>query len=115
MALNDKYTWGDFLKAHPEVKKKKVKRTSPEGEKAFKAAFKIFAKEFLKQRVAKLKKEEDRVAKLHKELVGALKSVDGKKWHLKSKRLNQQIGRLDAYTAKLKAAEKRTAELTKKI
>lgn len=115
MALADKYTWGDFLKAHPDLKKKKIKRTSPEGEKAFKAAFKTFAKEFLKHRVANLKKEEERVAKTHKELVGALKNVDGRKWHLKSKRLNRQIGRMDAYTARLKTAEKRTAELTKKI
>lgn len=115
MSLASKYTWGDFLKAYPDHKKKKIKRTSPEGEKVFKAAFKTFAKEFLKSRAAVLKREEERVAKTHEELVGALKKVDGKKWHLKAKRLNKEIGRLDAYAARLKLAEKNAVELTKKI
>ncbi len=56
MSLNHKFTWGDFLKQNPELKKKKIKRTSPEGEKAFQAAFKDFSKVFLKEREDRLKK-----------------------------------------------------------
>lgn len=63
MSLNQKYTWGDFLKAHPEYKQKKIKRTSKEGQKAFEAAYKQHAKEYLKGRLAKiddcLKKKKD--------------------------------------------------------
>lgn len=54
MSLNQKYTWGDFLKAHPEYKQKKIKRTSKEGQKAFDAAYKQHVKEYLKDRLAKV-------------------------------------------------------------
>ena len=56
MSLAHKFTWGDFLKKNPELKKKKLKRTSPEGDKAFQAAFKDFSKVFLKEREDRLKK-----------------------------------------------------------
>ena len=38
MSVNQKYTWHDFLKEHPEHKEKSTKRTSPEGKKAFESA-----------------------------------------------------------------------------
>lgn len=52
MSLHQKYTWHDFLKEHPE--KKGVKRTSSEGQKAFDAAYKKFAKAYLKGRLEEL-------------------------------------------------------------
>ncbi len=58
MSLNQKYTWARFLKDHPEHKEKKTKRTSKEGQKAFDAAFKQHAKEYLKERLAKIEKEQ---------------------------------------------------------
>lgn len=51
MALNQQYTWKDFLAQHPDLKAKKIKRTSEEGQKAFEAAFKKHVKEFLKTRL----------------------------------------------------------------
>lgn len=115
MSLEHKFTWGEFLKKNPEFKKKGTKRTSPEGTKAFKAAFKEFAKTFLKNRQGAIKKEKERASKNKKELVTRLKGVDGRKWHLKAKKLNQEIGRYDSYLAKLEKAEKRTTALTKEI
>ncbi len=51
MALNQKFTWADFLKANPDFKTKKIKRTSDEGKKAFEAAYKKHIKEYLKGRM----------------------------------------------------------------
>ena len=115
MSLAHQFTWGDFLKKHPEFKKKKLKRTSPEGEKAFKVAFKEFARNFLKDREAKIKKEKERTTKEKNALVAKLKAVDGKKWHLKAKKLNERIGRFDAYLSRLENIQKKTTGLAKSI
>lgn len=63
MSLSKKYTWADFLKANPEYKTKKTKRTSKEGAKAFETAYKVHAKEYLKARLAKIDKEAARCPK----------------------------------------------------
>ncbi|PIR16333.1 MAG: hypothetical protein COV46_08790 [Deltaproteobacteria bacterium CG11_big_fil_rev_8_21_14_0_20_49_13] len=63
MSLSKKYTWADFLKANPEHKAKKTKRTSKEGAKAFEAAYKQHVKEYLKARMAKIDKESARCPK----------------------------------------------------
>ncbi|MBI5299204.1 MAG: hypothetical protein HY877_02760 [Deltaproteobacteria bacterium] len=115
MSLAQQFTWNDFLKKNPDFKKKNVKRTSPEGEKAFKAAFKEYAKTFIKEREAKIKKEKERVTKDKNTLVTKLKAVDGGKWHLKAKKLNEKIGRFDAYLSKLETLQKKTIQLAKTI
>lgn len=115
MGLAHKYTWQDFLKAHPDLKQKKVKRNSPEGDKAYKAAFKVFAKNYLKERTANIEKEKERAAKSKTALVERLKAVDGKKWHLKAKDLNEKIGRFDSYLARLGRWQESTKELAKKV
>lgn len=115
MSIAQKFTWGDFLKQNPALKEKKVKRTSPEGEKAYQAAFKKFAKEHLKARDEGIKKETDRVNKTKKDLLGRLKKVDGNKWHLKAKTLNKKIGRFDAYLARLAHWQETSKQLAKKI
>lgn len=115
MALKQKFTWGDFLKQNPEFKEKKMKRTSPDGEKAYQAAFKKFTKDHLKNREGWVKKEEERVSKAKGALVKTLKGVDGKKWHLKAKDLNQKIGRYDAYLSKLSKWHEESKQLAKKI
>ena len=63
MSLNRKYTWADFLKEHPEYKTKKIKRTSKEGQKAFDAAYKQHIKEYLKDRLVRIEKEQKRASK----------------------------------------------------
>ncbi len=68
MSLNQKYTWNDFLKSHPEYKEKKIKRTSKEGAKAFESAAKQHLKEYLKERLAKIDKEKERAEKDRKRL-----------------------------------------------
>ena len=115
MSLSHQFTWADFLKKNPEFKKKNVKRTSPEGEKVFKAAFKEFAKSFLKNREVKIKKEKERTAEQKTALVTRLKALDGKKWYLKAKDLNKKIGRLDAYLSRLETVQKKTTQLAKSV
>ncbi|MDO8494776.1 MAG: hypothetical protein Q7S68_05515 [Deltaproteobacteria bacterium] len=106
MALSQKYTWADFLKANPDAKKSSLKRTSKEGIKAFEAAYQIFIKGYTAKKQEELKKEKTRVTKEKTELVTELKKLDGKKWAIHSKRLNQKVGRLDAYLAKVEKANK---------
>lgn len=115
MALAQQYTWARFLKEHPDLKEKGIKRTSAEGKKAFEAAYKKFAKAALKDREEWVKREESRVEALKTAVVGKLKALDGKKWHLKAKVLNQKAGRHDAYLAKLSKLKTSVKELSKKI
>ena len=115
MSLASHFTWADFLKKNPEFKSKKIKRTSPEGQKAFKAAFKEFAKEFLKKREGQIKKDTDKATKSKETLVTRLKTVDGRKWHLKAKELNRRIGRFDAHLSRLERFQKKTVQLAKGV
>lgn len=115
MSLASHFSWADFLKKNPDFKKKNIKRTSPEGEKAFKAAFKEFAKDFLKKREILIKKDKEKTSKAKDDLVIRLKAIDGKKWYLKAKALNTRIGRLDAYLARLENIQKKTTQLAKTV
>ena len=115
MALKQKFTWNDFLKAHPEAKKKSLKRTSAEGKKAFETAYKAFMKEYLKDREIKTKKFIDKVTKTKAALVATLKKTEGKKWHLKTKALNQKIGRHDAAIARFEKLIVQTKEVAKQF
>lgn len=115
MAIKDKFTWADFLKANPDAKEPKLKRTSPEGKKAFEKAYKEFAKIHLKTREEKLTAETDRAGKNRTKLIGQLKNLKGKRKHVQEKRLNKKTGRVDAYLAKLAKAKEGLKETTKKI
>lgn len=115
MSLAHQFSWQKFLTQNPDLKKKGVKRTSTEGKKAYQAAFKEFAKKCIKDRETGIKKEETRTTKARASLVEQLKAVDGKKWHLKAKKLNQEIGRLDSYLASLQKAKERTKNLSKQV
>lgn len=110
MALNQKYTWKDFLKEHPEYKEKKIKRTSKEAVKAFESAYKQHVKEYLKDRIVKIDKEKDRAEKRKKELVTTLKGV---KINSKSVALKTKIGAMNAYLARLEKMKDRTKTLQK--
>lgn len=115
MAIKDKFTWADFLKTNSDAKEKKLKRTSPEGKKAFEKAYKEFAKNHLKTREEQLAAESDRAGKNRAGLIEQLKNLKGKRKHVQQKRLNKKTGRLDAYLAKLAKAKDGIKEVAKKI
>ena len=104
MSLNQKYTWNDFLKENPELKEKKVKRTSSEGKKAFEAAYKTKIKDFLKEKIVWIEKEAGRVQKKKDLLTGQIKET--KRTDLK-KVIQTKIGKSDKYLS-------RTAKMTEK-
>ncbi|MFH0800363.1 MAG: hypothetical protein V2A66_09330 [Pseudomonadota bacterium] len=113
MSLSQKYTWQDFLKAHPEHREKKTKRTSPEGKKAFETAYKAFIKKFLAGNAEKLGREIER-AKKHlvaqtkkvKELRKAEKLPRVKLAQREAGRLDAAIARLSKQQEKMKTAQK---------
>ena len=113
MSLNQKYTWADFLREHPELKEKGIKRTSDEGKKAFDAASKKAIKEHLKGRDEKIKvlrkRSEEKLAALGKkrsELVKAKKRP-------KVREVQKKIGRQDAWLGRLEKQSERTKMLQK--
>lgn len=112
MGLNQKYTWRNFLKDNPEYKEKKIKRTSKEGTKAFESAFKQHAKEYLKERLGKIDKEQERIQKdrdtLNKKLKGT-KTCD------RAKKIQVKLGAKKAYLAKLERIHEKTKSLQKSL
>lgn len=101
MALNQKYTWADFLKEHPDLKKKGIKRTSSEGKKAFESAYKTKVKAYLSERVekvGKLKKQATERKKILTEKVAALQKA---KNFLKAKIYQRKVGSQDAWFGRL--------------
>ena len=101
MSLNQKYTWNDFLKENPSVKEKKMKRTSAEATKAFEAAFKKHVKEYLKGRLEEIDALKVKVQKKRDTLTGNLKEVAKKKNRPMVTRIQNEIGRQDAWLSKL--------------
>lgn len=115
MAIKDKFTWADFLKQNPEAKEKKLKRTSTEGQKAFEKAYKDFAKTYLKTREERVASETERTNKRKTELVTRLKGLEGRRKHVRQKKLNKAIGRYDAFLAKLGKSKASLKEASKKV
>ncbi len=89
MSLNKKYTWADFLKANPEHKTKKTKRTSKEGQKAFEAACKLHNKEYLKGRLEMIDKEQERAKKNRSKLEAYAKRLESS--HDRTKALQKSL------------------------
>ena len=115
MAIKDKFTWADFLKANPDAKEKKLKRTSSEGQKAFEKAYKDFAKNYLKGREEKLAAETDKAGKRKAKFVDQLKALKGRRKYVQEKRLNKKVGRYDTYLVKLSQLKEGLKETSKKI
>lgn len=115
MSLNQKYTWLDFLKGHPDHKEKKTKRTSTEGKKAFDAAFKSFIKKYLSERAEKMGKDVTRALKRREQYVLKLKEArkTGKK--ARSKPIQGKIGRADRAIARLGKQQERMKEKQKAV
>lgn len=93
MSLNQKYTWADFLKANPDLKSKKIKRTSDEGRKAFEAAYKKYIKDYLKDLVAHQEKTLKAIIVQRDALVKKQKATQKL---VKSRILQGKIGNRDA-------------------
>ncbi len=110
MALNQKYTWTDFLHNHPE--KKELKRTSPEGKKAFETAYKGAIKEYLKTRLTLLQKQQVKATKNRDELVVRLKAM--KKINL-AKRFQLRVGQKDHAISVITQQIERTKEIQKQF
>lgn len=110
MALNQKYTWADFLQEHPE--KKDVKRTSTEGKKAFEQAYKARVKDYLKERLERLNKQHAGATKARDELVGRLKAT---KAAVVAKRLQLRVGQKDHAMAAIVQQIERTKAVQKQI
>lgn len=113
MSLNQKYTWNDFLKDHPEHKEKKTKRTSSEGKKAFEAAYKAFVKKYLAGRAEKMTKGLEKAKKRREEYTLKVKELKKAENHMRAKLMQAKVGRQDGAIArftkqieKTKAAQK---------
>ena len=111
MSLNQKYTWADFLKGHPEHKEKKTKRTSSEGKKAFETAYKKFIKNYLEERQTQLKRMDAKAIAQRDEFIKKVQSYQKKKDFAKAAFYQKKIGLKDASIAELK----RQAEYTKTV
>lgn len=110
MSLNQKYTWADFLRDNPDMKG--TKRTSPEGKKAFEAAFKKQAKEYLKARAEKMAKGEKIATEKRDALVTRLKAA---KRPLTAKTLQARVGQKDRAIAGFQKQIERTKSLQKSL
>ncbi len=115
MSLNQKYTWNDFLKENPELKEKKVKRTSKEGTKAFESAFKAKAKEYLKERTAKIEAQKKSAAAKKDALAKKVQELQKKKNFGKAKIWQTKIGRQDAWLKRLDVQTERTKGAQKSL
>jgi len=113
MSLNQKYTWQDFLKEHPEHREKKTKRTSAEGKKAFEAAYKVFVKKYLSEREEKTAKIVSKTAEKKKALIA--KSTEYRKAGntIKTATAVRKIGAMDAAIARNEKLIERSKTLQK--
>jgi len=115
MALNQKYTWADFLRDNPEHKEKKTKRTSAEGKKAFEAAYKKFIKEYLAERQKQLGKMEERAKARREKLQAKMKSFQQAKNFPRAKFYQAKVGKQDAALATITKQTERNKMLQKKV
>lgn len=110
MSLNQKYTWNEFIKENPELREKKVKRTSNEGKKAFEAAYKAKVKDVLKDRLAWIDKETKRVNEKKAALVADIKA---KKDGTARCAVQAKVGKTEKYLNNLEKMTKRTKQVQK--
>lgn len=109
MALNQKYTWADFLKENPG---KQFKRTSAEGKKAFEAAFNANIKAYLKDRTTKLEKAQKKATAKRDATVAVLKAT---KRPAKAKIVQARVGQKDHAIAAFAKTIARTKEVAKRF
>lgn len=110
MALNQKYSWADFLHDHPD--EKGLKRTSPEGKKAFESAYKAYLKEYLKRRLGRLQQQQKVATDVRNELVAMLKET---KLPRVARRVQLRVGQKDHAVAVIAKQIERTKEVQKQF
>jgi hypothetical protein len=115
MSLNQKYTWGAFLKEHPDLKKKGVKRTSAEGRKAFESAYKTKIKEYLSARAEKVNTLKKKATAKFDDLTKTIKKLQKEKEFSKARIYQEKAGRQDALIARLTKETSRIKTLQKSI
>jgi hypothetical protein len=113
MSLNQKYTWKDFLNEHPEHREKAVKRTSPEGKKAFESAYKDHIKKHLTDRMAKAEKLIEKAKTYRTELVAKSKEYRTAERKTALKNTNAEIGRVDSAISRHEKFKSNTKDLQK--
>jgi hypothetical protein len=113
MSLNQKYTWHDFLKQHPEHAEKDTKRTSPEGKKAFEQAYKTFVKDYLASRSEKAQKIIDRVKEKRNALQSKAKEIRKAGKIIKVKLVDKKISKADAAIGRISKMAEKTKSLQK--
>ncbi len=101
MSLNQKYTWATFLKEHPDLKKKGVKRTSPEGKKAFEQAFKGKIKAYLSERVETVNKLKKLTTEKRKVLTAKVAALQKAENYLNARTYQEKVGAQDARLGRL--------------
>lgn len=115
MSLNQKYTWNDFLRDNPTFKKDGIKRTSKEGKKAFDAAFKEKAKEYLKGYSQRLEGQKEKALKRHAELSNKVKTLQAQKNWVKASFYQKRVGKQNAAISKISAMSIRAEEKAKNL
>lgn len=113
MALNQHYTWKNFLTEHPEFKTKKIKRTSEEGKKAFEAAYKKYIKEYLKTRLGSQEKGVKALTAKRDTLVKTLSAA--KKSPAKARALRVKVGTQEHALFRAQKTVERTKSLQKQF
>lgn len=115
MSLNQKYTWKDFLKDNPVMQEKGIKRTSSEGEKAFKAAFKTKVKEYLSNKDQFIDKVIEKANGKRKAIIEKVKTIQKNKEWPKAKFYQTKIGKQDAAISNLVNEKDRNSQKRKSL
>ncbi len=115
MSLNQKYTWLDFLKEHPEHREKGMKRTSSEGKKAFESAFKTHAKQYLDKLEKRYEREMERSKKARTERTERVKAAAKAKNFSRARMAQAKVGRADAAIAQIERQKKRAQAARKSL
>lgn len=101
MALNQRYTWGDFLKDNPDLKKKGIKRTSSEGKKAFESAYKTKIKAYLTLQVEKVNKFKKAATEKKKALTAKVSAFQKAENRTKARFYQEKVGEQDKWLSNL--------------
>ncbi len=115
MALNQKYTWHDFLKEHPEMREKKIKRNSNEAKKAFDSAFKKHIAGYLNTRIEKMDRLIARSTEKRNTLQTTAKETRQAGRKERVKELDKQIAKTDIAIARHNRQQQRNNNLAKEF
>ena len=119
MALREKFTWNDFLRQTPELKKltgdQRPKRTSAEWQKKFEDARKTALKKHLDNQIGKLERQQAKATAVRNELVAKQKTASQAKKAVVAKRVQVRVGQKDHAIAVLAKQIQSTKQLQKTL